>query len=365
MSGPQSICILRLSAIGDVTHVLPVIHYLQQSHPETDITWIIGKLEHQLVAGLPGVEFIVFDKSRGILAYKALRQQLKNRQFDILLHMQVALRGNLASMLVSAREKIGYDRSRSRDLHGLFVNQRIPTQANQHVLDTLGSFLLPLNIDLSSQPPVWNIPLTDQDRQFAIEHIEPTRPTLVISPVSSHLQRNWLPDRYAAVADYAIDQLGFQVILSGSPSAFETRFSRKISEYMKFPALNLVGKDTLKQSAALLGQADLVLAPDTGPVHIANAMGTTVIGLHAASNPRRSGAYNAQAWAVDYYDAAARKFRGKPANALSWGTKIECPGAMALIPVSAVVEKLDQWVKQKSPNPGNAESHATPGNIEK
>ena len=345
MSAPENICILRLSAIGDVTHVLPVIHQLQQTRPTVKITWIIGKLEHKLVAGLTGVEFIIFDKSQGIQAYRTLKRQLQGRRFDVLLHMQVALRGNLASLLVKARQKIGYDRARAKDLHGLFIHQRIPQQSQQHVLDALRSFLIPLGIDPDT-PPVWSIPLSAQDNQFATTHIDPNRTTLVISPMSSHPLRNWLPDRYAAVADYAIEQLGFQVILSGGPSKSEASFAQEITTHMQCSALNLVGKDTLKQSAALLGQADLVLAPDTGPLHIANAMGTTVIGLHAASNPRRSGAYHSQSWAIDYYPEAAQQFKGKPASTLKWGRKIEYPGVMGLIPTSAVIEKIEQWTQQ-------------------
>ena len=107
---------------------------------------------------------------------------------------------------------------------------------------------------------------------------------------------------------------------------------------------DLIGRDTLKRFLALARRATLVLSPDSGPMHMANAVGTPVIGLHAASNPARSGAYSSREWAVDRYDAAARKFRGVPAAELPWGTKLEYPGVMALIETEAVLETLDRYV---------------------
>ena len=96
---PKNICMLRLSALGDITHTLPVLRTLQKNWPATPITWIIGKTEYELVKGIEGVEFIIFDKSQGFAAYLALRQQMQSRHFDVLLHLQVSLR---ASAITSA-----------------------------------------------------------------------------------------------------------------------------------------------------------------------------------------------------------------------------------------------------------------------
>ncbi len=108
--------------------------------------------------------------------------------------------------------------------------------------------------------------------------------------------------------------------------------------------LDLIGKDTLKRYLALAARATLVLSPDSGPMHMANAVGTPVLGLHAASNPARSGAYGSRQWAVDRYDAAARKYRGVPAQALAWGAKVEYPGVMELVETEAVIETMDRFV---------------------
>jgi heptosyltransferase I len=112
---------------------------------------------------------------------------------------------------------------------------------------------------------------------------------------------------------------------------------------MRHPALDLIGKDTLKQLPALLARATLLVTPDSGPMHIANAMGTKVLGLHAASNPRRSGPYSDVRYCVDRYDDAARKYLGKPASELKWGTKIEADGVMDLVTVEDAVEAFERY----------------------
>ena len=122
---PERICILRLSAIGDVTHVLPTLRSIQHQWPDAKITWIIGKLEYQLVNDIAGIEFIIFDKSAGWSAYKKLRQQLANRTFDVLLHMQISLRASLASLLIKSPIKLGFDKPRAKNLQSLFCNHSI------------------------------------------------------------------------------------------------------------------------------------------------------------------------------------------------------------------------------------------------
>lgn len=341
----NAICILRLSAIGDVTHVIPVILSLQEQLPGTQLTWVIGRTEAKLVGGLPGVEFITFDKKAGLHGYRELFQKLRGRQFDALLHMQVAMRANLAAALVPARLRIGYDRARSKDLHSLFINRRIPTAPRQHVRDCLASFLEPLGLEPA--PARWQLPLSSSDREWARQHIAESGPNIVISPYASHPLRNWLPERYAALADYAIKHYGARVILVGSPAEQEAAFISAIERRMTETPLNLVGQDTLKQLAALLEAANLVVSPDTGPAHIANAMGTDVLGLYAGSNPHRSGPYNSLEWCVNRYPQALEHFTGKTPETAPWGAKAEYEGAMAFIETADVTAKLDQWMAER------------------
>ena len=113
---------------------------------------------------------------------------------------------------------------------------------------------------------------------------------------------------------------------------------------MQSSCLNLVGKDTLEQSKALLKKADLVISPDSGPAHIASALGTPVIGLYAATWSRRSGPYNSLDLCVDRFAEAAMKFRKSTAEDLRWGTRIEEPGVMDLVETADVIKKLEEFV---------------------
>ena len=337
---PPSLCLLRLSALGDVTHVVPLVRTLQRHWPQLHLHWVIDKGGFKLLEGLEGVTFHTYDKKTGLAGMRSLRGEMPGR-FDALLQMQVALRANLLSAFIPARRRIGYDRSRSKDLHGLVINERIPDRPGIHVLDAIGSFCEPLG--LKQTQVVWDLPVpADAHAWAAAQWPSDGRRTLVISPCSSHVRRNWFADRYAAVADHAAAQ-GWRVVLCGGRSELERKTTDAIVAAMRAPALDLVGKDTLKQLPALLARADLVMTPDSGPMHIANAMGTAVLGLHAASNPRRSGPYSTVRYCVDRYDDAARRYKGKPAAELKWGTKIEHDGVMELVTVDDGIAAFERF----------------------
>lgn len=346
MSPPDSLCILRLSALGDATHVLPTLRAIQRAWPACRISWIIGKGEAKLLEGLEGVTFIVFDKKTGWRGLRGLRQQLQTQHFDVLLQMQLSLRANLIAALVPARRKIGYDRVRSKEGHGLVINERIEShsQRNHHVLDAFRQFLVPLGIDAGAVE--WRLPVPQDAHAWARQQWpDDGQRTLVISPCSSHAIRNWRAERYAAVAEHAA-QRGWRVVLMGGRSAAERAMGDAIAAQCRAPLLDLIGKDTMKQMVALLARADLVLSPDSGPVHIANAAGTAVLGLYACTDGTRSGPYSDGRWTVNHYEAAAQQFMGRPASQLGWGQRVEKPGVMDLISVDEVVKKFDDFAAQ-------------------
>lgn len=343
-SPPKSICILRLSAIGDVTHMIPVVRTIQKHWPNTELTWIIGKNEANLVNDISDIEFIQFDKSKIFSSYKNIVRKLKHRKFDVLLCAQVSLRANIISALIPATLKLGYDKARSKDFHSYFINQRINHASQQHVLDSFFGFIE--HLGLYNREMHWEYNIPEEAHEFANQYLANDRFKVIISPCSSHSLRNWSAKRYAAVADYAIQSLNAQVILCGSPSATEKQTGIEIERHMQTKPLNLIGKDTIKIFLALLQRADVIISPDSGPAHLATGLGTPVIGLYAASNPKRSGPYFSQQWCVDKYDAAARKFKNKSASELKWGTKLEYKGVMNLIDVKDVTSKLDELAQQ-------------------
>jgi len=253
--------------------------------------------------------------------------------------MQLALRANVISGLVRADRRIGYDRARSKEGHSLFVNKRI-SAGGRHVLDVFGKFCEPLG--LHQDRVEWNLPVPADARQWAAEQLPGTTPTLLVSPCSSHVLRNWRPERVAAVADHAASR-GWRVLLCGGRSALERKTGDAVLKAMRHPAQDLIGKDTFKRILALRERATLVLSPDSGPAHMANAMGTKVLGLFACTDAERSGPYSDRRWTVNRYDDAARQYLGKPGSALRWGKRVEFPGTMDLVTVADAIERFDAY----------------------
>jgi len=344
---PRSLCILRLSAIGDCCHVVPIVRTLQQAWPATRITWVIGRSEARLLSLLPGVEFITVDKRAGWRAWRALRAACRGRRFDVLLHMQLALRASLLSLAIPARLRLGFDHARARELQWLFTNARIAARVDEHVLDSFFGFTAALG--LATRCLQWNLPLPPDALEYARRLVPEGQPTLVVSPCSSHPLRNWPAERYAAVSRHAVERHGMRVILCGGPGDYERAFAARIAALAGVPLLNQVGRDTLPQLLALLGRATALLTPDSGPAHMGTMAGIPVIGLYAATRASRSGPYLSRQWCVDAYAAAARRFRGRAAHELPWTAKIEEPGVMDLIEVVEVTRRLDALLAARGP----------------
>ncbi len=342
-TAPRSICLLRLSALGDVTHVLPLLRTLRLAWPHVAISWVIGKGEHRLLEGLPGVRFVEFDKKSGIAGMRSVRRQCGER-FDVLLQLQVSARANLLSAFIPARRRIGYDRSRAKDGHGLFVNERIADRPGIHVLDAIGSFAnrWVCQRDAGRLEPAGTGRGPRLGTRAMARGRNPHADDLaVFQPCAAQLARGATcragrPCRGARLADRAVRR-------AQPARTRDRRCDPRGSMRTRDDVLDLIGKDTLKQLPALLARADLLVTPDSGPMHIANAMGTKVLGLHAATNPQRSGPYSDRRYCVDRYDDAARKYRGKPATALKWGTRIEAEGVMDLITVDDAVAAFERY----------------------
>ncbi|HYL02138.1 MAG TPA: glycosyltransferase family 9 protein [Steroidobacteraceae bacterium] len=343
---PRSVCILRLSAIGDTCHAVPIVRTLQQAWPATQLTWIIGGTEARLMSLIDGVEFITVDKRTGLAAARALRERLRGRRFDVLLHMQLALRASLLARHVPAPIKLGFDRARARELQWLFTNARIAPQSREHVLDSFFGF--PAALGIRERLLRWDVPLAAAARAYAERLIPDSRPTLVISPCSSHPARNWSAARYAALAEHAVRRHGMRVILTGGPGTLEREAGAAIQRAAGTPLVDQIGQDTLPELLALLARATALVSPDSGPVHMATMVGTPVVGLYAATNPARSGPYLSRHWCVDAYPRAARAFRGCEPQELAWGHKIEEAGVMDLVQVDEVTAKIDELLGSRA-----------------
>lgn len=338
-SAPKSLCILRLSAIGDVCNTIAAVQAIQKQWPTTQITWVTGKLEAQLIKDLKGIDVIVFDKKQGWKGYTQLWKELKGQKFDALLHMQYAFRASIATLGIKAKYKLGFDTARSQDFQTLFTNVKVPSPKETHVLDGLLAFVKCLGVkDIKAS---WQLDYNFHDKTWAEQKITPDRKNLVIVPAASKGYKNWTAEGYATVITHAQKQ-GWNILLAGSPSQIEQDLASDIERLTSNPVTNLVGKSSLKQMLALLDLADLVIAPDTGPTHMANAMNTPVIGLYAHHNPERTGPYLYREYVVSAYDEAIKAETGKDKSELSWRSRVKDKQAMQRIQAKDVIAMFNK-----------------------
>jgi|SRR5699024_8424397 len=342
----STLCILRLSALGDCCNLVPAVRALQRAWPSIKITWVIGSAEHSLLTGLSGVEFIVYDKNTGLAGMRRLRQQLAGRRFDILLHMQAALRASVLSLFIPAARRIGFDKARAKDFQWLFTQERIPANPKQHVAEGFLDFIRHLGIH--DTEPEWRLPIPADNRAQAAALAPANAPYLLLSPCSSNRARNWRNwsvEGYAAVIQHAYQHYGLRTIITGGHSEEEARYGHALANAAPEAVTNLVAQTPLKTLLALIEGATAVIAPDSGPVHMATALQRPAIGLYVTSNPLRTGPWRQQQWVVNYYPEAVQQFLHKNADAVSWGQRVRDPNAMLIIPPQAVTDKIDQLMQ--------------------
>ena len=342
-SPPKHICIIRLSHIGDTCHTLAVIRSIQDYWPSTKITWIIGKVEVELMQNIPDINFIIFDKNKGLHAYKDIKNQLKNIHFDIALCLHASMRANPIYRLLNTPILLGFDFYRAKDWQWLFTNCRIKSKENAHIQDSMLAFTKHIGIPKSL--PRWDIPIPQKDLSFAMKYTNSDQRILTISPCSTQRlrnYRNWHPMNYANITMNAQKLFNCKVILTGGNSLIEKKFGHEISRLCNGQVTNLIGKTNLRQLAAIINHSDILISPDSGPVHIANALGTPVIGLYATSNPNRTGPYNNRHLVVNAYPEAVKHFLGKKIEQIRFGKRVRSPGAMALIKTNDVLNQINK-----------------------
>ncbi len=338
------ICILRLSAIGDVCNALAAVQQLQNAKPHAEITWVCGKAEAQLLALAPNIKVFTYDKRSGLKGLLALKRQLTGQYFDVLWHMQAALRASMVSCCIKAKRRIGFDRERAKDAQWLFSNEKIATAKSAHVLDGFLQFVAQMGIQ--PQSPHWQIQLSETDQQAARQLLGETCKQVLICPAASKAYKNWTLEGYVGIAKYALTQ-GYQVSLIGSPAPQEMALSKQVNAACNGQLNNLCGKTSLAQLWALIDQADLLISPDTGPAHMAVAVNTPVLGLYAHHNPQRTGPYHYRDYIVSVWQALIEQQQGKPAEQLSWRSRVKDPQAMHQITLDAVIAMFNTIKKEQ------------------
>lgn len=317
--------------------LVPLIKTLQAHLPCT-ITWVISRPAYDLVEGLEGVEFIVLDKPKGPLDYWRFKKQMQHRTFDVLLATQASLRANVLYPWILAKRKIGFDKARANDGHGFFVSERI-SPGHDHTLE--GFLRFAEHLGIRQKEMAWNIPISKADYDWAMLQ-KPTLqgPFVLLNPAASKPERSWSAARYSQVILHLQSRWQAQVVLVGGPAEHDKALGEAIEA--RVSVRNLIGQTRPKTLMALISMADVLLCPDTGPAHMAAAVGTTVVALHAVTSSKVSGPYGYLDLTLDCYPEAIKTHFKKN---MPWGTQVHGHEAMNLVSVDAVTAKLDEVLR--------------------
>jgi heptosyltransferase I len=340
-NGPvRDVCIVMLSAIGDVVHVLPVANALKRAWPDVRISWVIQPTPLALVEGHPAIdEFIVFDRRRRGLRswtnFADLARHLRGYNFDLVLALQAYLKAGIIVGMLPANRKLGFDAGRARDVNWVFTNERITAHSPQHVQTQYFEFLHHLGVD--PEPVEWGLPITDQERETqAAFFSELDKPACSIVVGTSKTKKDWNAEGYARVLEEIDSTHGLQPILVGGPSRLEREMADEILSLTNAHVIDALGDD-LRRLVYLIDGSALTVSPDTGPLHISRALETPVVGIYGSTNPKRTGPYRR------YYDLVVDGYAEFPGE--EYPISIEQRDGMKRVTVDMVLEKVDLAVR--------------------
>lgn len=342
MSGKSMdrICIVMMSAVGDAVHVLPVINAIKRSNPSSHITWVLQAGAASLVRGHPSVdEIILFDRNKGATAFLDMSRELRKRQFDLLIDLQVYFKAGLITAMSGAKRRLGFDRARARDANWLFTTERIPAHPMQHVQDQYFEFLT--QIGISAEPVTWNLGPWPDELEWQKNFVAGfDRPIASIVVATSKPEKDWIPERWAQVTDILADKYGLKTVLVGGNSPREKQAADIIMSLSKAKPVSALGSG-LRKLVSILDASQLVLSPDTGPLHMTVALDTPVISLIGYTDPRRTGPYR------KFHDLIIDAFH-EPGESgpITMKTKSD---RMPRITVADVEDRLSVWADRYRP----------------
>jgi 3-deoxy-D-manno-octulosonic-acid transferase/heptosyltransferase-1 len=301
----MNILIVKLSAIGDVIHTLPSLAALRRCYPQAHISWVVEEAASDLLADHPMLDRVLVsrrkrwvrnlregrDRGAALRDIRGFVRTLRDRPYDLVIDFHGLFKSAVLVFLSRGRRRLGYDSLQEGS--GLFLNEKIPEDMNKHAVDRYLDFPRHLGCDTSN--PTFPIGLLDSHARrmkelLAAQSVDTTAGFVAISPVAYWETKLWDEARFAAVCDRIVRELKLPVVFTGaSPEGPVDR----IRSLMDAPSASVAGATTLRELAALYRQASVLLTTDSGPMHLAAAVGTPVVALFGPTSPERTGPYGA------------------------------------------------------------------------
>lgn len=304
MLHPDSILIVKLSAIGDVVHSLPFLEVLRENFPHARIDWLVEEGGARIIEGHPAIDRVIVSRRRswqrrlvkGTAYLSVIREaarflrEIRAREYDLVIDLQGLLKSGVLTGLSRGKRKIGM--GGVREGGRLFLNERpVLVDYEQHAIDRYLKLAEYLECDLS--PWKGDIPVFESDRRLINQLLSVDglgeRPLVAINPVARWKTKLWESERFAALADRVGNDLSCEIIFTGSKH--DRAIIEDISKMMNKRPMNLAGRTTLKELACLYTRCRALVSTDTGPMHIAAAAGCRVVALFGPTAPLRTGPY--------------------------------------------------------------------------
>jgi heptosyltransferase I len=314
----MNIAIVKLSSLGDVIHALPVAHGLRRAFPDAGLTWLVEERESALLREHPDLNAVVpVDTRRWRRTLRAphrilglatelahVRARLRRARFDVAIDLQGLLKSGLLTAATRAPVRIGFAAPRCREpINALFTNRRVePPATARHVVEQYAALLEPLGLHIDV--PTFYIPPragaeTAMDEFFAAWGLKPRDRVVALNPGAGRADKRWPLPNFRTLAERLSAEVSARILVVWGPDELPT--ARAIQSGLAPRAL-LAPPTDLDELAALFRRCSLVVAADTGPLHLAAALGTPTIGLFGPTRAERNGPYGEKARAIQSPD---------------------------------------------------------------
>ena len=297
----ERILVVKLSAIGDIIHTLPAVSALRRAYPNAWLAWMVEKTGANLLRGNPDIDELITIDTRAWRAnwWVGLRhawyvtRHLRSANFDLCIDFQGLLKSALFAYLSGAPQRLGFARQRCREpLSALLTNLHGPSQnPDVHIVEQLVELLQPLGIKTGERR--FTIPVSEAEVHFAARvwrelGFASGVPVVVLNPGAAWETKRWGEANFARLNDALIRRYQVKTLLAWGPG--EEPLVQRVARATSYtPAI--APATTLLQLAALLSHCAVCVSGDTGPLHLAAAMGTPTVALFGPSNPQRNGPY--------------------------------------------------------------------------
>jgi lipopolysaccharide heptosyltransferase I len=300
----QRIVIIKPSALGDIIHALPVLTAVRRRYPHAHIAWVVNRALEPLLQGHPDLDATLpFDRAAArsgpfaaLASYARLFRRLREGRFDLALDLQGLFRSGVMTWATGAPRRVGLGCAREGATWFYTDVAPVANPDAMHAVDRCWAVAEALGV--GDLPRTFRLPIAPEADAWAGQALQSLpRPWLVLGVGARWQTKCWPPQHFAALAQRALDRFGGSIILVGGGE--DVALAQETAQQLHGPILDKTGQTTLPQLAAILARADVMISNDTGPLHLAVALGRAVVAPYTCTSVVENGPYGMAENAVE------------------------------------------------------------------